>query len=334
MKGTLVLVGHSGEVHVGAHFVSAARELGFPHVLCDVAGAFAGSAWSAKLNWRLRGHRPTRLREFGRQVIQVCREVRPAWLLSTGIAPLDAPTLRDLGAIGVKRLNFSTDDPWNRAHRAPWFLEALPLYDHIFTPRRATMDDLRGHGCGDVSYLPFAYNPDLHFREEPADERADDIVFAGGADRDRVPYMSALIQAGFNVALYGGYWRRHPATASHARGHADAGMLRQAIASARVALCLVRRANRDGHAMRTFEVAAMGACMLVEDTEEHREIFGPDGRAVVYFQTQAHMIERLRRLLDEEEERLRLREASHTLITSGENTYRDRLEAIIRWGSR
>ena len=59
--------------------------------------------------------------------------------------------------------------------------------------------------------------------------------------------------------------------------------IRAASASAKVCLCLVRRANRDGHTMRSFEAAAIGGCILAEDTADHREIFGPEDYAARYF---------------------------------------------------
>jgi spore maturation protein CgeB len=173
----------------------------------------------------------------------------------------------------------------------------------------------------------------VHFPQPPAGPDAArfaaDVVFVGGADRDRVPVMSALSRAGFRLALWGGYWQRHRETRPHARGHADPPTVRQAIAGARVGLCLVRRANRDGHAMRSYEVPAMGGCMLVEDTDEHRAIFGEDGQAVVYFQSLESIIDRLRWLLAHDAERQRLAMAAHRLIVDGHNTYGDRLRVML-----
>ena len=192
---------------------------------------------------------------------------------------------------------------------------------------------LRSLAVGKVSYLPFGYDESIFYPEPPntADESryASDVVFAGGADRDRVPYFSELSKAGFNVALYGDYWDRYPDTRKIWRGYADPCILRKAIRGAKVALCLVRRANRDGNSMRTFEVPAIGACMLVEDTAEHRGIFGADKAAVVYFRTMDEMIEKLKRLLADDAERLRLAEAAHRLITDGEHTYQDRLATML-----
>ena len=150
-----------------------------------------------------------------------------------------------------------------------------------------------------------------------------ELIVTGGA------VLVALIHAGFQVALYGGYWERYPQTAGSARGHADAQTLRKAVSAAKVSLCLVRRANRDGNVMRTFELPAMGACMLTEDTEEHREIFGDDGEAVSFFRTREEMVVKLRHLLAHNGERSRLKEAAHRVVTKGHNTYRDRLEAML-----
>jgi spore maturation protein CgeB len=101
------------------------------------------------------------------------------------------------------------------------------------------------------------------------------------------------------------------------------------VGAAKVALCLVRRGNRDGNCMRTFELAAMGSCMLTEDTGEHRAILGPDGEATVYFQSIPDMLAKVRWLLDHEYERQRLQAAVRARILRGNHTYRDRLHSIL-----
>jgi len=93
----------------------------------------------------------------------------------------------------------------------------------------------------------------------------------------------------------------------------------------------VRRSNRDGHCMRTFELPAMRTCMVVEDTEEHREIFGPDGECVTYFQSPEELLAAVRRLLADDEARTRLADACHKRICGGRNTYRDRLVQMLRY---
>ena len=141
--------------------------------------------------------------------------------------------------------------------------------------------------------------------------------------------MTALVSAGIRLALYGGYWKAIQTHAAH-RGFASPAVLRKAIGGARISLCLVRRANRDGHSMRTFELAAMGACILAEDTREHREILGSDGVSVAYFGSRSEMVERARELLKNESLRHKMANAVRERILASGNTYRDRLAAMLR----
>ena len=332
----LLLVGNPAIVHIGAHLYHAAESLGLNTILCDVREAFAGPPWLARFNWRVLGRRPTGLRAFSARVVQACRDFQPQWLVATGIAPLDKPALEEIGRLGVLRLNYLTDDPWNPTHRAPWFLDSLALYDAIFSPRGANLDDLERAGCPRVRYLPFAYAPEVHFPEAAPiaqESQVPDIAFVGGGDQDRIPYVKALIDSGESVGLFGGYWERFRETRRCARGHASLAAVRWITGNAGVSLCLVRRANRDGHVMRSFEIPAMRGCMLAEDTDEHRAFFGADDQAVLYFRTPAEMVDKARWLLARPGERLRLADACHSLIRGGANTYADRLSAMLQLGT-
>jgi spore maturation protein CgeB len=327
----LLLVGNPEPFHIGAHFRDAAEELGIPIALCDMRQAFAASALEQRITWHLLGKRPPRLEGFSAQVLRTCQEFHPTHLLTTGIAPLTEDTLTKIGAQKIRMLNFLTDDPWNATQRAEWFLEALPDYDEVFTPRRANVDDLRKAGCARVEYCAFAYNPRVHFRDMGSDTAlASDVLFAGEGDTDRLPYVAGLVRDHFQVRLYGGYWDRFAETRGAYYGHADLDTLRRAVRQARVCLNLVRRANRDGHVMRTYEAPAMGGCLLMEDTSDHRELFGTEGEAVLYFRSTAEIVAQARRLCDDDALRARLRQSAHERITRGKNTYADRLREMLQ----
>jgi hypothetical protein len=331
MNERLLLVANPAAEHVGAHLLSAARTMGLEVRLHDVTEAFRGSLWRKRFNWWLRGRLPLRLNAFSAEVVESCREFRPAWMVSTGIAPLTRKALEEMGRLGIARLNFLTDDPWNRAHRASWFRRGLPVYDAVFSPRRANIEELRAVGCRRVEYLPFAYAPDVHFPEASPTPLVDhDVVFIGGGDRDRLPPVLALIESGIRVALYGGYWDRDARTRALARGFVGPRELRWVTGGSKVVLGLVRRANRDGHSMRSYEAPAMHACLLTEDTPEHREIFGPEGECVLYFRDYPEMVEKAHQLLGDASLRERLADAAYSRITGGGNAYRDRLESMIR----
>lgn len=326
---SLLIVGNASEEHVGSHFLHAAQESGLDAAFADVREADGGPI-VRRFSWHFMHHRPGRLGAFSRHVVRMCAERTPRVLLTTGFAPVTASALRQIGAMGIRRMNYLTDDPWNPAHSAPWFTTALDEYDEVFSTRRANMQQLRDLGCKQVSYLPFAFAPHLYFPERAANnDLASDVIFAGGADADRLPYIAALARAGLHVGLYGGYWDRYEETRRLSRGLHPPSTVRSAIAASKIALCLVRRANRDGTCMRTFEVPAIGACMLVEKTDEHVDLFGPEGQAVAWFESIPEMIEKARWLLAHDSERARLKDSAHRLIAGGRHTYRDRLGFIL-----
>ncbi len=334
---SILVVGNPLPFHIGHHLLDAARNLGLPAQLLDVRQAAGRSRLLQSLCWRL-GRRAPHQRWFGRRLLELCETTRPDLVLVTGMVPLARPALDAVQRTGIRCANFLTDDPWNPAHRSAWFLAALPAYDQLFSPRTANLHDLSQAGCPAVHYLPFAYNPRVHYPEQPDaaadDHLASDVLFAGGADADRIAWIDALLAARLDVALYGGYWDRYPATRACGRGIAGPDVLRRAVARARLCLCLVRRSNRDGHVMRTFEVPAMGGCMLAERTDEHRAILGEEGDAVRYFGSPGELVEQARWLLDRPDERARLAQRAHQRITQAPNTYADRLRQMLAWVER
>lgn len=330
----ILIVGSDAYTGVGGSLLRAAQKEGRDASLIDTAMAYQANPLVQRVYWHLLGRRPYRLREFSAQVLEQACDSRAHAVIATGIAPLDAAALGSLRAAGVRTANFLTDDPWNHAHTSRWFLHALPLYDVVFTPRRSNVEELIRAGCRTVHYMPFGYDEDVFFAESVTDdatgELASDVYFAGGADVDRVPYLGALIEAGLDVRLHGGYWSRYSTTRAYDKGIATPAAVRRGLNSTKVALCLVRRANRDGNCMRTFEAPASGACLLAEDTPEHRDIFGADGQAAFFFGSVEEMVEKARMLVNDAPCRKRVAEAGHALITRGGHTYRDRLLEMLR----
>jgi len=332
-KQRLLIVGYGAVFHVGAHLYQAALQLGIEVQLFDASAAYKAPRLLRQINWRVRSHRPTLLDTFSQKLLEHCSIFKPDVVLVTGITPPNAQTISLLRDMGIVCVNFLTDDPWNPNHHSKWFFEALPYYSQIFSPRKRNLNDLAHLGC-QVSYLPFAYNPALHFREAPPPEIQDrfqcDILFYGGADSDRIPYIEKLINLGFKVHLYGGFWNRYAQTRSVSRGMADSQTLRWAVAGAKITLCLVRKANRDGHVMRTFEAPAMGACMLTEDTAEHQDILGVEGVSATYFNSLENLVDKAYWLCREEGIRTQLEVEGKRRILNGKNAYVDRLFTVLQ----
>ncbi len=236
---------------------------------------------------------------------------------------------------GAVLVNWATDDPFNRADNSRELLKSIPLYDLYVCTKKDIMSDVRSAGCENVVYARFGYKPEVHFPEAPAtdDERkrfACDVMFAGGCDEHRVEYFEALLRAmpGLRLHLHGMYWDRARVLRPYARGMAMARDYRLAVGGAKIAVNLVRRANRDDHVMRTFEIPACGGFMLTERSSTHAELFSEDNDAA-FFGTPDELAAMVRGYLARDEDRARIAAAGHHRVTQGRHTYADRLAEII-----
>src|SRR6516225_1661579 len=215
----LALLGTMGGTHIGGSFARGATKLGIESILFDAEQAAAGLRLLRSLSWHLGDRRPLHLNRFSIELVETCARAKPDILIATGMAPLTESALRSLRRLGIVSVNYSTDDPWNPAMRSNWHLRALPSYDFVFSPRRSNLDDFRRLGCAKVHYLSFGYDESLfanaaHFGDFPA----YDVLFVGGADSDRVAFMTEFMRHGPPVKVAGGYWERYPAFRAHALG--------------------------------------------------------------------------------------------------------------------
>ncbi|MEM7774288.1 MAG: glycosyltransferase [Pseudomonadota bacterium] len=229
-------------------------------------------------------------------------------------------------------MNFSTDDPFNPMHRAEWQLGSLKAYDVIFTPRRSNFAELQEQSQAEVRYLPFAYDSHLFSRRDAHEMSAsehDDVLFVGGADPDRVAFFREFVQHGLRVKFVGSYWDRYAIPGGSCIGSRDWKSISALTAGAAVNVCLVRRANRDGHVMRTFEIPAVGGFSIVEDTADHRAFFREEGECVLYFSTPKEAVEKARWALENPLERRRMAAAAHARVAEGGHTYHDRLATML-----
>ncbi len=329
----LLIVGYSDPGQMGNYLGAAAETLSLNYRIIDTGQAETTNRILQSFYWRFRGKRPANLAAFATQVLNTCATMKPDVVLTTGgRAPLDGSHIEKLHQLGTKVINYSTDDPWNPVLRAPWFISALPHYDVIFTPRRANLDDFRRCGVRAIHYLPFAYDPEVHrpWPDNVPPGAPSDVLFVGGCDTDRLSVVGPLADAGLNLALFGRYWNQYPQTRAYWRGVADQDTIRAASATTAICLCLVRRANRDDHVMRSFEAAAIGGCILAEDTPDHRELFGPDDYAVRYFKTIPDLQRQAQNLVGDADVRRRLSLALRQRMAPRRDTYADRIVTMLR----
>lgn len=335
----ILLIGTGEPPHLGGIFRRALESLG--HNVC-----FADEAWAygpidspplQSLVLRLRRNLPTRTSAFNCTVLRLAQDHSPDLILALKGSYLTPETLHDLKrTTGALLVNYSTDDPFNASASTPCIRPSLRLWDVYATPRAHTIPELQQHCKGQILYLPFAYDPESHFRETqitPIEERtfSSDLVFIGVCDRDRVEILkSAAAQRNVVVHLYGG-GRRYRLLKELRRKHRGLAVgrdYRLALTCSKIALSINRKANRDTHVMRTFEIPACGAFLLAERTEEQSAMFKED-REAVFFTGIDELRDKAAFYLKHADARLKIAGAGFTRVTSGRNTYRDRVASLL-----
>jgi spore maturation protein CgeB len=287
----------------------------------------------ARVRHRLRVEVPDRRQN--RRLLSHAAAFGPDLVLVVKGNDITKDTINDLRSRGATVVNFSTDDPFNQESCSRTLREALPAYDLVCTPRRAVIGDLKAIGCQRIAYMPFGYNELVHFPEELPPEHqargrfACDVAFVGGADHFRAAFFRDLLARlpNLSLKLYGSYWPRYRDLAKYHQGTIRGADFRYACSSASVSLNLVRRSNRDGHVMRSFELPAVRAFVIAERTEEHMELFG-DKQHLLLFDGVNECADAITCALRSPSLRERVAEAGHHFVKSNGNSYGDRLTQI------
>lgn len=330
MRPRILFLGLTDGTHVCGSWLRAAEAMGVDAAFVSLDLAASRSSWSRRFHWHALDRRYPNARRFRAALHATVESFRPTLLLATGAVPLHSEDLAAVRRSGVTSAVFLTDDPFNRRNTGRWFLESLRHFDLVLNPRTECERDLARLGCRRVERLMFGYDPELFSPVEPDREQTIDLSFIGNGDSDRAKIIQALMATGHRVAVYGSLWDRQPETKAIPSRVLSPSEMRPVVAASKVCLLLVRRANRDGHAMRTFELPAMGACILAEDTAEHRLLLGDDLERVRYFRELSELGPKLALLLGDQELRARLRSAAQVLVTTGGHTYADRLREVLR----
>lgn len=324
----LLIIGPTGGTNVASSLQRGASEAGIASAVYSPSGAY-GDGLLQKLAWRVLDKHPLNLSAFLNRLLAHISEENPRIVLVLGGSPMTAQALTQIRNMGIRTVHFSTDDPFNPVNGSARLRKSLPQYDAVFTPRRSNVQDLEKLGCARVLYLPFGIDPYLFKPPAQPQTQGPDVLFVGGGDADRFAFFCEYLRHGPEPTLVGVGWDRFPSMRKYWIGVKNTDELTSLTAAAAVNICLVRRANRDGHVMRSFEIPALGGFMLGEDTQEHRDLFGPDGECLQYFSSPAQAAHLARRALEDPAQRRRMADALHTRVMQSGHTYADRVRTMV-----
>ncbi|MEH2312074.1 MAG: glycosyltransferase [Nostoc sp.] len=291
------------------------------------------SLWG-RLIFKVLGKRPLEWMQLNRKIVHLIQKQKPDIVLVVGVFPLSKDVFNICKVVNAKTINYLTDYPWNRYHYSRTYIENLKSYDLVASTKSQILLQLNQHAVNCVKFLPFAFDPYIHYPPEEVTSKQKeffdaDVAFIGTGDYERLVYLSALIPLkNWKLKIYGGLWEGIPVKNWAVNPIVLSEKFRLATYCSKLTLGIVRKRNKDESTMRTFEIAACGGCGIYEDTQEHREILAgyPDHG---FFSSPEDLANKCKWLLENPIEREQMRKIGMQIIIKDTNTYTSRLKTIL-----
>jgi spore maturation protein CgeB len=256
--------------------------------------------------------RPIDWTDVNGRVMRMASEVRPDVMFFDNVKIIQRDTLRRLRDEHGVNAVFYTPDNVIATHNSSRQLEASwPEWRIVFTTKSFNTADFTLRGVKTVHVIGNAFDEEVHRPMDPLEVGPDferfDAVFAGYVEPERRQSINELAASGATVIVYGdarrwGYMHRN-VTVCKPAFHVDYA---RAMHTGKVALCFLRKINRDTVTTRSIEIPAMARAMAAERTREHDQLF-EHSHEYFGFSTTAELIAVVRRLVDDAQLRDRVR---------------------------
>jgi spore maturation protein CgeB len=302
---------------------------------CVGAGLSARLSPIARIRWKLRC--PMDVDSENENLVNAVATEMPDVVFVDNSRVITRGTLRKIRRLCDPLLVYYSPDDIIAAHNLSWTTRlTFSEWDVFFTTKTFNVPELRQCGVRNPVLIGNAFDPDIHrpmTRQEVGEEYEHfDLVFMGTFENERRNTINRLAQAGFRIVVYSGNlgaWKAgmmHPSvTMREARYGLQycAGMH-----SGKIALCFLRKINRDRITTRSIECTSMGRPMVAEKTVEHDQHFR-DGIEYVGFVSEADLVAKVRQLLADDFYRRSLgKEARARCLASGYSTRERALEMV------
>jgi spore maturation protein CgeB len=209
---------------------------------------------------------------------------RPAITLVVKGGPFDGDFVRRFRArVDTRVVNVFPDNPL-------WMIpfESVEAYDVFFTKERYALRALQHAGLQNLHYLPMYCVPAMHHPVTLTDDERARYGAAVSFVGSRYPYRERFLRelSGYPLRVWGGGWEgaRDPAVRALVAGGPVWGREKLCVYSGSTLSLNQHHPMNDivGVNTRTFELAAAGACQLVDCKEDLATLFKPGEELITY----------------------------------------------------
>lgn len=264
-----------------------------------------------------------------RKLEAVCAEWKPEIVLVLKGGPITAEAIRRMKRLsGALFVNLFPDNPL-------WMIDFdhIEAYDLFLTKERYALRQLEMVGLRNVHYLPLYCVPATQHPVTPSAEQSSSLGGAVALVGRNYPYRHRLVQelADYPLRVWGPGWSdaRDPRVRRCVAGGGLWGRDKLAVYSAACLNLNPHHPMNDivGVNIRVFELAAAGACQLVDLKDELTPLFKP-GEEVVAYRDLPDLKRQIEHYLAHPEDARAIGENARRRALA-EHTLRDRMEEII-----
>lgn len=284
---------------------------------------------------------------INKNIIKEAELHEPSILIAWRVLHFFPSTIEKIKSLGVETISYNNDDPFRTAEKflarlkdkLLWslYLSCLPKFNQNYFYRLVNVKESHKYGAKHCDILLPYFIPEINRPQKLSKiEKSKfevDVAFIGHFEPDgREKYISALLDHGFNVRVYGGLeWSREVlgdyydmlAPINNVVGDDYS----KAISGAKIALAFLSKLNRDTYTRRCFEIPACKTVMLSERTDNLLKMFEEDKEAC-YFVNETECVSKVKFLMDNEDKRKEIAEAGYRKVYRAGHDVHSR---VSRW---
>ncbi len=234
-----------------------------------------------------------------------------------------------------KIIGYAPDDMCGRHNQSARFLRSLKYYDCFITTKSHNLLPLQELGCENVVFIDNSFDPEthrpIHLTDQEKSSIGGKVGFIGSYEEERAQTIRYLANNGIPVKVYCEFWPPNPVDEANieiCRKSLYGDDYAKGICAFDIALCFLRKLNRDRQTVRSIEIPACGTLMLAERTKEHMRLF-EEGKEADFFDSDEELLQKVRFYLENPAQRIAIAAAGRERCLRDDYSCEGRLSKIL-----
>lgn len=229
----------------------------------------------------------------------------------------------------IELYNYLSDNPLGMSnHDINLTIDSFSFMNKVFVFSKSLIPIVYQYGAKEVVYIPFGYcrkNHLINLNNVKAPHK-NQIIYFGTWGPLIEEWLYPLKD--FNLKIYGNDWGKSKYKELRMISSYKSGMqsdMSEKASNAKVVINFIRAQHGSLSSMKTFELAASGACIVTNRTLEQLEFFNE--KEFNYFDSMEEMVEKVTTLIEDETKNFQSRRNSQNKVMN--HSYKERATELL-----